>query len=104
MERGQSSEEVRVRNQMVKESARPQALLYVVPKVCASAIWPFLYARWLFLGVNFRELRQGELRRIPLPRTRVNSPLLEVRYSHPRRLKTRYSVTETISMSTNANG
>jgi hypothetical protein len=31
-----------VRNQMGKESARPQALLYVLPKVCASAIWPFL--------------------------------------------------------------
>jgi hypothetical protein len=42
--RGQSREEVRVRNQMGKESARPQALLYVVPKVCASAIWPFLQA------------------------------------------------------------
>jgi hypothetical protein len=31
-----------VRNQMAKESARPQALLYVVPKAYASAIWPFL--------------------------------------------------------------
>ena len=40
--RGQSSEEVRVRHQMGKESARPQALLYVVPKANASAIWPFL--------------------------------------------------------------
>jgi hypothetical protein len=40
--RGQSSEEVRVRHQMGEESARTQALLYVVPKVCASAIWPFL--------------------------------------------------------------
>jgi len=34
-----------VRNQMGrKESARPQALLYVVPKAFASAIWPFLKA------------------------------------------------------------
>jgi hypothetical protein len=33
-----------VRNQMGKESARPQALLYVVPKLCASAIWPFFKA------------------------------------------------------------
>jgi hypothetical protein len=33
-----------VRNQMGKESARPQALLYVVPKFCASAIWPFFKA------------------------------------------------------------
>ena len=30
-----------MRNQMGKESARPQALLYVVSKFCASAIWPF---------------------------------------------------------------
>jgi hypothetical protein len=33
-----------VRNRMGKESARPQALLYVVPKVCASATWPFMKA------------------------------------------------------------
>src|SRR5215212_7082956 len=39
-----SSEEVRVRNQVGKESARPRALLYVVPKVCASATWPFMKA------------------------------------------------------------
>src|SRR5215208_6838082 len=39
-----SSEEVRVRNQVGKESARPRALLYVVPKVCASATWPFMQA------------------------------------------------------------
>jgi hypothetical protein len=70
--RGLCSEKVRVRNQMGKESARPQALLYVVPKVCASAIWPFLYARWLFLVANFGELRQGEVRRIHLPRTWMN--------------------------------
>src|SRR5215211_499904 len=39
-----SSEEVRVRNQVGKESARPRALLYVVPEVCASATWPFMKA------------------------------------------------------------
>src|SRR5215213_3704547 len=39
-----SSEEVRVRNQVGKESARPRALLYVVPTVCASATWPFMKA------------------------------------------------------------
>jgi hypothetical protein len=41
VERGQCSEEVRVRNQVGKESTRTQALLYVESKLCASAIWPF---------------------------------------------------------------
>src|ERR671910_938706 len=31
-----------------------------------------LYARWLLLVANFSELRHGEVRRIPLLRTRVN--------------------------------
>jgi hypothetical protein len=33
-----------------------------------------LYARWLFLGANFRELRKGELRRMRLPHTRGHKP------------------------------
>jgi hypothetical protein len=31
-----------------------------------------LYARWLLLRGNFRECPKGEVRRIPIPRTRVN--------------------------------
>src|ERR671912_192514 len=30
---------------------------------------------WLLLGTNFRECPQGEVRRIPIPRTPVNKPV-----------------------------
>src|SRR5215203_4420066 len=38
----------------------------------SQARWAYLYARWLFLGANFVELRLRELRRITIPRTSVN--------------------------------
>jgi hypothetical protein len=41
----------------------------------SQARWACLYARWLFLRANFVELRKAEVRRIPIPRTRVKSAL-----------------------------
>jgi hypothetical protein len=35
-----------------------------------------LYARWLLLRANFRESPKGEVRRIHIPRTRVNNTFL----------------------------
>src|SRR5215211_7488713 len=38
----------------------------------SQARWASLYARCHVHGVNFVELRHGEVRRIPIPRTPVN--------------------------------
>jgi hypothetical protein len=64
-----------VRNQMGKESARPQALLYVVPKLDASARWTYLLT---FLA-NFGKHPTDEVRRIYLLRSRVNRPCYVMR-------------------------